>query len=77
MRWISDDPNQQKGEFVVIVEGEQANEAHAVDAEAERVLNLLLDELPIKTAAKLAARITGVNKRALYERALQIKAADA
>jgi 16S rRNA (cytidine1402-2'-O)-methyltransferase len=77
VRWISDDPNQQKGEFVVIVEGEQANEAHAVDAEAERVLNLLLDELPIKTAAKLAARITGVNKRALYDRALQIKAADA
>lgn len=77
VRWISDDPNQQKGEFVVIVEGEQANEAHAVDAEAERVLNLLLDELPIKTAAKLAARITGVNKRALYDRALQIKAGDA
>jgi len=76
VRWISDDPNQQKGEFVVIVEGEQANEAHAVDAEAERILNLLLDELPIKTAAKLAARITGVNKRALYDRALQIKAAD-
>lgn len=76
VRWISDDPNQQKGEFVVIVAGEQANEAHAVDAEAERVINLLLDELPIKTAAKLAARITGVNKRALYDRALQIKAAD-
>jgi len=77
VRWISDDPNQQKGEFVVVVEGEQASEAHAVDAEAERVLNLLLDELPIKTAAKLAARITGVNKRALYDRALRIKAADA
>jgi len=73
VRWISDDPNQQKGEFVVLVEGEQAAEAHAVDAEAERVLNALLDELPIKTAAKLAARITGVNKRALYDRALQIK----
>jgi 16S rRNA (cytidine1402-2'-O)-methyltransferase len=77
LRWVGDDPNQQKGEFVILVEGEQAAEAHAVDAEAERVLNVLLDDLPIKTAAKLAARITGVNKRALYERALQIKAADA
>ena len=73
LRWVDDDPNQQKGEFVVLVEGEPAAEAHAVDAEAERILTVLLDELPINTAAKLAARITGLNKRALYERALQIK----
>lgn len=73
LRRVSDDPNQQKGEFVVLVEGEPATEVHAVDAEAERILNTLLEELPIKTAAKLAARITGLNKRALYDRALQIK----
>ncbi len=77
LRWASDDPNQQKGEFVILVEGEQAAEAHAVDAEAERILSLLLEELPIKTAAKLTARITGVNKRALYDRALQIKTTNA
>lgn len=71
LRRVSDDPNQQKGEFVILIEGEQAGEAHAVDVEAERVLNVLLEELPIKTAAKLAARITGVNKRALYDRALK------
>lgn len=74
VRWVSDDPNQQKGEFVILVAGQPAAEAHAVDAEAERVLNVLLEELPIKTAAKLAARITGLNKRALYDRALQLKA---
>jgi 16S rRNA (cytidine1402-2'-O)-methyltransferase len=73
LRWVGDDPNQQKGEFVILVEAEPAGEAHAVDAEAERILNLLLDELPIKTAAKLAARITGLNKRALYDRALKIR----
>jgi 16S rRNA (cytidine1402-2'-O)-methyltransferase len=73
LHWISDDPNQQKGEFVILVEGEQAAEAHAVDAEAERILTVLLEELPIKTAAKLAARITGLNKRALYDHALQLK----
>lgn len=77
LRWVSDDPNQQKGEFVIIVEGEQPAEAHTVDAQAERILNVLLEELPIKTAAKLTARITGVNKRALYDRALQIKAESA
>lgn len=73
LRWAGDDPNQQKGEFVILVEGQQAAEGHTVDAEAERILNVLLEELPINTAAKLAARITGLNKRALYERALQLR----
>lgn len=71
LNWIRDDPNQQKGEFVILVQGDEAAEGHAINAEAERILRVLLDELPIKTAAKLAARISGLNKRALYEHALQ------
>jgi len=76
VRRVSDDANQQKGEFVVLVAGQQPTEGHQVDAEAARVLSVLLEELPIKTAAKLAARISGVNKRALYECALRMKAGD-
>ena len=38
-----------------------------------RVLRVLLQELPTKAAARLAAQITGETKNALYERALQIK----
>ncbi len=71
--WVEDDPQQQKGEFVLLVAGDSGVATHSVHVEAERVLSLLLDELPIKTAAKVAARITGVNKRALYERALGLK----
>ncbi len=70
---VEDDTQQQKGEFVILVAGDSGVESHSVHAEAERVLSLLLGELPIKTAAKLAARITGVNKRALYDRALALK----
>jgi 16S rRNA (cytidine1402-2'-O)-methyltransferase len=73
LRRVEDDPDQQKGEFVILVEGRESDASHAVDAEAERVLKVLLDELPIKTAAKLAARLTGRNKRALYERALSFR----
>jgi len=72
-QWVSDDRNQQKGEIVLLVQGRPETESHQVTPEAERILLVLLEELPIKKAAKLAARITGVNKRALYERALRKK----
>ena len=43
--------------------------------EDDRVLRLLLAELPLKTAVKLAADITGAPRNALYERALALKSA--
>jgi len=73
VQWVTADPNQQKGEFVVLVQGLAQVESQDVTPEAEQLLLLLLEELPIKKAAKLTARFTGLNKRALYDRALQIK----
>ncbi|HEY1152038.1 MAG TPA: 16S rRNA (cytidine(1402)-2'-O)-methyltransferase [Pseudoduganella sp.] len=70
--WLKADAHREKGEFVVLLEGAQ-EAADAGDAEAERVLRLLLAELPVKQAATLAAQITGQKKNALYDRALQIK----
>jgi 16S rRNA (cytidine1402-2'-O)-methyltransferase len=72
--WLQADPNRQRGEFVILVEGAPV-QSDAQDAEAERVLCILLDELPLKQAAALAAQITGAKKNALYDRALQIKSA--
>ncbi|TBU98077.1 16S rRNA (cytidine(1402)-2'-O)-methyltransferase [Stutzerimonas kirkiae] len=74
-QWVEADANQQRGECVVLVEGWQAPEGEdAVDAQALRVLDLLLDELPLKRAAALAAQITGVRKNLLYQLALERKA---
>jgi len=73
VQWITADPNQQKGEFVVLVQGLEQAESYDVTPEAEQLLQVLLEELPIKKAAKLAARFTGLNKRTLYDRALQLK----
>ncbi|WP_332671361.1 16S rRNA (cytidine(1402)-2'-O)-methyltransferase [Aromatoleum sp.] len=70
--WLADDPNRSRGEFVLIVSG--APEAQGLDAQAEKVLALLVAELPVKTAARLAAEITGAPKNALYARALELKA---
>jgi 16S rRNA (cytidine1402-2'-O)-methyltransferase len=72
LAWVKADANRERGEFVVLVEGAPA-ELDAADAEAERILQILLKECSVKQAASLAAQITGRKKNALYERALQIK----
>ncbi|WP_323142460.1 16S rRNA (cytidine(1402)-2'-O)-methyltransferase [Massilia phyllosphaerae] len=72
LAWVKADANRERGEFVVLVEG-ATQDTDAGDAEAERILNILLAECSVKQAASLAAQITGKKKNALYERALQIK----
>ena len=70
--WVAADSNQQRGECVVLVAGWQAPEGdEAVSGEALRVLDLLLEEMPLKRAAALAAEITGVRKNLLYQVALE------
>lgn len=69
--WLVADPNRCRGEFVLLVSAPPP--AAGVDAEAERVLKLLLAELPLKSAARLAAEITGKPKNLLYRHALALK----
>ncbi len=70
---VAVDPNQQKGEFVVLVQGAPARERSDVDAEALRMLEVLMAELPLKQAAGLVAKITGLSKNVLYEEGLKRK----
>jgi len=70
---VESDADQQKGEFVVLIHGAQARERSAVDAETLRMLEVLLAELPLKQAAGLAAKISGLSKNVLYEEGLKIK----
>ncbi len=70
--WLAEDGNRLRGEFVLVVHPlEQMAEA----AQDDRLLKLLLEHLPLKTAVKLAADISGEPRNALYERALALKAA--
>ncbi len=70
--WVKADPHREKGEYVVLLEG-AAGGSDAQEAEAERILNILLAECSVKQAANLTAQITGRKKNALYDRALEIK----
>ncbi len=71
--WVSRDPHQQLGEFVVLIHGVPRAEREAMDVEAERVLRILIEELPVSQAATLTAKITGLKKNKLYEYALSLK----
>ena len=65
------DSNQQRGEIVLLVQGYSAPDlGDSLAPDTERTLTILLEELPVKQAAALAARITGEKKNALYKWAL-------
>ena len=72
--FISLDPNQHKGELVLLLAGAPAT-AGGAELAVDELLAVLLDELPVKQAAALAARITGQKKNQLYQRALQLSGA--
>ena len=68
---VNGDQNQQKGEIVLLVHGASPVEHNGIDPETERVLNILLQDLPVKQAAALTAEITGVKKNLLYQQAIK------
>ena len=72
LAWVKADTHREKGEYVVLVQGAEEG-SDAEEAEAERILTILLTECSVKQAANLTAQITGRKKNALYDRALEIK----
>lgn len=70
--WLSADPNRQRGEFVIVLH--PAPQAERALDEPLRLLRLLLAELPLKTAVRLAAEITGAPRNTLYDAALRLRA---
>ena len=68
---VSGDENQQKGEIVLLVHAASPVESSGIDPETERVLNILLRDLPVKQAAALTSEITGVKKNLLYQQAIK------
>ena len=68
--WIAAGPQRTRGEFALVLHPDA--DALPVD-DGLRVLQLLLAELPLKTAVKIAADITGASKNVLYDTALKLK----
>jgi 16S rRNA (cytidine1402-2'-O)-methyltransferase len=70
---LIEDPNQQRGEFVVLVHGKIPEKKEAVER-AEEILKILMSELSLKQAVSLSVKITGGSRKKLYELALKLSA---
>ncbi len=71
--WLAAGPQRTRGEFALVLHACAPQESAE---DSTRVLQLLLAELPLKTAVKVAADITGAARNELYETALMLKKAD-
>ena len=68
--WLASDAQRQRGEFALVLHAFTPERARG---EGERVLAMLMTELPLKSAVRLAADITGESRNELYQRALSLK----
>lgn len=74
-RQVCSDPNQQKGEIIVLLEGYKKVEApeDELSPEVEHTMRVLMQELPLKQAAAIAAKLTDEKKNKLYKWGLSIQ----
>jgi 16S rRNA (cytidine1402-2'-O)-methyltransferase len=67
------DVNQSRGEFVVVVRGAEKNAAASDSAHADRLLQLLLAEMSVKSASRIVSTYLDLSKNEVYQRALQLQ----
>jgi 16S rRNA (cytidine1402-2'-O)-methyltransferase len=71
--WLAEEPNRERGEFVLLVDA-PVERAQAAAIDARELLLVLIDELPAARAARVAAAVTGLPRDALYAHAVELKA---
>ena len=70
LAWVESDSNQQRGEIVLLVHGTVPKTEENLPLEVQRVMTVLLEELSVKQASALGAKLTGCKKKQLYQWAL-------
>jgi len=69
--WVNRDKEQQRGEIVILIQGIVESEVEGDTVEYERILHILMEEMPLKQAVSIAARITGAKRNLLYDLAVK------
>lgn len=72
LAWLNEDDNHQRGEFVLMVGGQQ-NVNEDIPDEALKLLGLLMEQLPLKKAAAVTAQHYELKKNALYQIGLEMQ----
>ena len=67
--WIEQEPDQRRGEFVVVIAGNKKKGASNLEA----MLTVLLKSLPLKQSVQIAAELSGGNKNEIYKLALSLQ----
>ncbi|MDP6727521.1 MAG: 16S rRNA (cytidine(1402)-2'-O)-methyltransferase [Gammaproteobacteria bacterium] len=70
--YISSDPSHQKGEFVILISSTAKKGKLEFDQQLDKLLPVLCSEMGPSKAAKLATKITGIDKRYCYQRAIEL-----
>jgi 16S rRNA (cytidine1402-2'-O)-methyltransferase len=67
--WLIEEPVRQKGEFVLVVQGQSESNV-SLELDEDKLLAILQAELPLKQAVSLTAKILGKKRNAMYKKAL-------
>lgn len=73
LQWLEGDSDRVRGEMVLLVSGKPEIALDGPSEDHLRILRILMDALPPSQAASLAAQITGVRRKLLYEHALALQ----
>ncbi|KTC64821.1 tetrapyrrole (corrin/porphyrin) methylase (plasmid) [Legionella adelaidensis] len=71
IKWLGEEESRQKGEFVLILPPRVTENLPSL--EEDKLLALLIKEMPVKKAVKIVVEMTGGNKNDLYRKALELK----
>ena len=72
IEYLASDSSHQKGEFVIIISPANKVDLDEAQVQLEKILPILCAEMGASQAAKLAAKITGIDKKQCYKRAINL-----
>ena len=72
IKYLTADQNNQKGEFVILISANDKIDIAEAETQLDSLLPILCAEMGASKAAKLAAKITGIDKKKCYKRAIDL-----
>jgi 16S rRNA (cytidine1402-2'-O)-methyltransferase len=72
IEYLTIDQNHQKGEFVILISATNKIDLAEAEIQLDSLLPILCAEMSTSKAAKIAAKITGIDKKKCYKRAMDL-----